>query len=148
MDYQQVNNQIAGLVPKEGTRVIRNADKNLRVDVEQVELLLSYTELSDAVATKHSQIIKGVKSGQKFAESRFFIFDSEPISLFDWLWIHPNIRGNGIGRALSRATIDELEQNSETIYSDIQNTKLVSVVIDQGFNQISHGGLQGMYVRD
>lgn len=118
--------------------------KNL--DVPDYEIVKRNTKIESFKSGETFSIrLIGEDSGKKYAEARYVIFQEYSVGVIDWIQVHFDIRGNGIGRMIRSEVLSDMS-DLDNIYSKIVNDRLVSVAIDQGFKKIKHGELEGWFI--
>lgn len=117
-----------------------------KIDVTDHEVLKNNTKIESFENGKKITIrLMGLDSGLKYAEARYVQLESYSVGVIDWIEVHSDIRGNGIGRLIRSEVVSNMN-NIDTIYSKIINDKLITVAIDQGFKKIKYGGLEGWFI--
>lgn len=145
--YSNVAQRIEDLVDEPVDISTKSYDK--MSDEGKAVSLESHTKLSSTSAKEKNVYFRNEETGTQYAECRYFLFHTEDIALIQWLEVHEDIRSNGIGRILRSSMIADIEAHGyDTIYTNIIDSCLISVVIDQGFKQINHGGLEGWFVKE
>jgi len=137
-------------------RLEKILDENITLNVEKgnphsketpSDILVETTEkFSGASCTSSTIQFVSDKSGECLAHAELSTFDSEQIAVIDWIEVEKELRGNGIGRLLRKAVVEDLSNNKE-IYTAIENDKMISVALDQGFKQIDEGELSEWFIR-
>ena len=143
--YNYVRKQLEKITDKEITINIENG-KNYSKETPSDVLLESTKKFSENSCTSSNVQFITEKSGKCLAHAELSEFDSEPIAVIDWIGVEKELRGNGIGRLLRKAVVEGLSDKKE-IYTAIENDKMISVALDQGFKQIDEGELSEWFVR-
>lgn len=143
--YNYVQKQLEKITDKEITINIENG-KNYSKETPSDVLLESTDKVSENSCTRSNVKFINDKSGECLAHAEFSEFDSESIAVIDWIEVQERLRGNGIGRVLRKAVVKDLSEKKE-IYTAIENGKMISVALDQGFKQIDEGELSEWFVR-
>lgn len=89
-------------------------------------------------------------SGEIYAEVIYHTFQSDPsVTVINWVEVcDQELWGNGLGSLLHAELIThiELNTNSTTVYTQLENDKLLSTLLNTGFQQINIGGTDPWYV--
>jgi predicted GNAT family acetyltransferase len=139
-------------------KTVKNLENAVETDVEvnivKKELVLEglrelveNTCVSSAQGTETKVCFFSQDSQSKLAEARIFRFKSESTGVIRYIYLSDSVRGKGISRILRYEVVENMN-DLEKIYSEIVNSKLVSVALDQGFRKIREGPLEGWFIRE
>lgn len=108
-------------------------------------------ENSSSVISKNQTVSESIvfreeESSGYHARCDIVGFRNSEVVYIEWLEIDPEIRGNDISRMLRKELVNDIGGRYR-IYTYIESSRLITVVLDQGFRRIKEGGLQGLYVR-
>lgn len=81
----------------------------------------------------------GKESNETYARTIYYNYREDPsVSLFDWVEVDPDYRGNGIGRSFIEESVRHIDSKTSTeeIYLKLENPTLQSVLIDIGFREV------------
>lgn len=130
-----------------GEKIEKNTDEFRTVrDTGSVEELIDNTELTSGSCNRVFIEFRDAETGDMRAKCEYLKFHTEDIGLIEWMEVHESITGEQIGRMLRKEMIDDMEDRK--IYTNIINTSLISVAIDQGFRKIREGELKGWFVQE
>lgn len=128
-----------------GKAVKKNVDRfDAPSNLNPVEKLINNTELRSDSCER--VLVRFRDSETTRARCEYLLFQTENIGLIEWTEVHESVTGEQIGRILRKEMVEKMDGN--TIYTNIMNTRLISVAIDQGFRKIQEGELKGWFVRD
>ena len=134
-------------------RIEETTDNKVRVDISKyremkdsasVNDLIENTELSSGSCNRFLIRFKSAETDELYAKCEYLLFHTEDVALIEWTEVVESITGNGIGRVLRKEAIEQM--GDRTIYTNIINSNLITVAIDQGFKQIRDGPLKGWFV--
>lgn len=125
---------------------IRSEDKLLEGQDEYI--LSNQNIINNKEATINNIIFKGSETNRVYAQSKFAIYNSDSVGIIKWIEVHNDIRGIGLSRLLRKEVLSFMDDVDE-IYTNIVDSKLISIAIDQGFRQIrSNNEMNGWFVRE
>ena len=90
-------------------------------------MLLESKKFSENSCTSSNVQFITEKSGECLAHAELSEFDSEPIAVIDWIEVEKELRGNGIGRLLLKAVVEDLsdkKENSDDCWRPISLEKI------------------------
>lgn len=91
------------------------------------------------------------ETNKTHAKVSYTVFDSaeQPIALIDWLEVcNHDLWGNDLGSTLHEELVNHIIANTQStkIYTQLENDRLQSALLETGFQQLDIGGKNPWYV--
>lgn len=134
--------QIVDSLVDEGVKIRMSEDKDTASDGDLRRVADEYGLTDNTTVRKWTVEIVGRESDESYASVVYYNFIEDPsVSLFDWVEVDPEFRGNGVGRALVEEAVKHIEAKTSTeeTYLKLENPQLRSVLIDVGFVEVDMG---------
>lgn len=141
LHFSRARDIVEGLVD-EGVKVCMDRD-NSDIETGDLQTVAQFQELPEESSVDSWDIkLVGMDSDTTYAKTIYYNYeDDRSISLFDWVGVHPDYQGNGIGGALIEETIKHIEAKTptENIFLKLEEPMLRELLINIGFYEIQMG---------
>jgi hypothetical protein len=144
VNYSQTKSRLSDILDE--NVIVKKTKDRIKEDLD-AEIIKENTELTTVDGMKITIKIIGENSKKVYLESQYIKFDSNNIGILKWIKTASDARGENMSRIFRLETVKNMKDCNK-IYSDIENDKLISIAIDQGFRPILQGRLKGWYVRE
>lgn len=144
LHFSRARDLAEGLVD-EGVKICMDRDDS-DIETGDLQTVAQFQDIPEG-SSVDSWVVKlvGRESDTTYAKTIYYNYeDDRSISLFDWVGVHPDYQGNGIGGTLIEETIKHIEAKTPTedIFLKLEEPMLRGLLIDVGFSEIQMGSTE------